>query len=246
MTKVLAQQLESAFEATDVRPDTGETLAQAACRALRIDIIRGVRSPDERLRIEKLKTIYNVGPTPLREALQMLVSDQLVRAEGNRGFTVAPLDLKEFADLTVARIAVETAALRLSIANGGNDWEARVVAANYLMEKEDAALLKARDGVTDAWEQANGAFHAALVAACGSHWLLRMRDGLHDQCERYRRASIYRKLGERDLHAEHQALAGATLARDADMACTLTERHFTLTASSLAEAASAAGADADA
>jgi DNA-binding GntR family transcriptional regulator len=235
---VLTQQYEASVEPTGVHLDEGETLAQAAFRALRIDIIRGVRSPNERLRIEKLKTIYQVGPTPLREALQMLVSDGLVLAEGNRGFTVAPLDVMEFEDINIARTAVETAALRLSIAHGDNDWEAGVVAASYLMKKEDAALLAARDGVSDKWEQANSAFHTAMVAACGSRWLLRVRRGLHDQCERYRRASIYQKLGERDLSAEHQAIFEAVLARDADLACELTTRHFALTASSLSDAAS--------
>ena len=107
---------------------------------MRIDIIRGVRAPGERLRIEKLKTIYNVGPTPLREALQMLVADQLVLTEGNRGFTVAPLDFEEFEDLNIARTAIELAALRLSIEKGDTEWEAGVVAASYLMKKQDAAL----------------------------------------------------------------------------------------------------------
>lgn len=242
LTEDSARLLDAANTPTNVTLDAGNTLAQAACKALRIDIIRGVRSPGERLRIEKLKTIYNVGPTPLREALQMLAADQLVLAEGNRGFTVAPLDLHEFADLNRARTAVETAAMRLSIAGGGTEWEAGVVAAGYVMKKEDAALLKAQDGVTDAWEHANSAFHTAIVSACGSRWLLRVRRGLHDQCERYRRASVYRKRGERDLNAEHQAITDAALARNTDLACELTERHFALTASMLSEATSGLGA----
>ena len=93
---------------SDVQLDTGETLAQAAYRALRIDIIRGIRPPGERLRIEKLRTLYAVGPTPLREALQMLATDGLVLAEGNRGFTVAPLDNTEIEDLNIARTAIES------------------------------------------------------------------------------------------------------------------------------------------
>ncbi|MGP1395008.1 MAG: FCD domain-containing protein [Inquilinaceae bacterium] len=214
----------------------GETLAQAAYRALRVDIIRGVRAPGERLRIEKLKTLYRVGPTPLREALQKLSVDRLVMTEGNRGFTVAALDVKEFDDLNIARTAIEKEALRLSLANGGDDWEARVVAASYLMRKEDAALLSARDRVPDSWERANEAFHTAMVSACGSTWLLRARASLHDLCERYRRASVYQKLGARDLGGEHQAIAEAVLARDTERACMLTARHYALTATSLAEA----------
>ena len=94
-----------------IEPRGKETLAQAALRVLRHDIIHGTRAPEERLRIEKLKMIYAIGPTPLREALQMLVAEGLVLTEGNRGFTVAPLDYDEFLDLNIARTAIERAAL---------------------------------------------------------------------------------------------------------------------------------------
>lgn len=220
-------------EASPIRLQGGETFVQVAYRALRADIIRGVRAPGERLRLERLKTLYAVGPTPLREALQKLCQDGLVRFEGNRGFTVEPLDPNEFADMNVARTAIEKEALRLSISRGGNDWEARVVAARHIMRKEDQRLAESGTGISDAWESANTAFHTALVSACGSHWLLRVRDGLHDLCERYRRASIYRQSGARDLMAEHHDIAEAALARDADAACALIEQHFAATAATL-------------
>ena len=220
----------------------GETLVDAAFRRLRHDIIAGTRPPGERLRIEKLKALYGIGPTPLREALLKLAQDGLVQAEGNRGFTVAPLDPAEFDDRNLARTAIEKEALRLSIARGGDAWEARVVAARYIMAKEDAALSRASGGVPDTWERANAEFHAALVSACGSAWLLRVRAGLHDHCERYRRASVYQRLGARDLSAEHDAIAAAALARDADRACALTETHFALTAAILKDTAQGRGA----
>ncbi|MHA6344349.1 GntR family transcriptional regulator [Roseivivax sp. CAU 1761] len=204
-------------------------MTEAAYQALRTDIIRGVRKPGERLRIERLRGLYETGPTPLREALQRLSSERLVVAEGQRGFTVAPLDAGEFADLNVARTAIEKEALRLALARGDDAWEARIVAAAYRLEKQDAALAGS-GGVTDAWERANAEFHTALVSACGSSWLLHVRDGLHDICERYRRASIYRHIGARDLGAEHRGIAEAALARDSEAVCRLTEAHFARTA----------------
>lgn len=212
--------------------DSG-TLAETAYRRLRRDIIVGERAPGERLRIERIKSIYAIGPTPLREALQKLAQDGLVVSEGNRGFAVAPLDPAEFDDLNTARTVVETAALRRSIERGGDDWEARVVAAAYIMAKEDAALARAEVSPSDNWEAANSELHTALVSACWSNWLLKLRDGLHDMCERYRRASVSLRLGERDLKAEHEAIVAAALDRDADLACRLTEEHFARTAAIL-------------
>lgn len=211
----------------------GETLADAAYRQLREDVIRGVREPGERLRIEKLKLIYGIGPTPIREALQKLSADQLVVTQGNRGFAVAPLVLSEFEDLNIARTSIEKEAIRLSVARGDNSWEANIVAAHYLLKKEDKRLVTDRNGVTDSWELANTAFHSAIVEACGSGWLLRCRASLADLCARYRRTSIYQRRGERDLATEHNEIAEAVLDRDATTACSLIENHFALTGEAL-------------
>lgn len=206
------------------------TLADEAYSAIKADIVRGVRLPGERLRIEKLRAIYNIGPTPLREALQRLSADRLVAVEGNRGFAVAAFDPEEFHDLNIARIAVEKAALRLSIQLGSIEWESGVVAAAYVMEREDKALTEDGDPVPDSWERANAAFHASLVAACGSNWLLWARSHLHDLCERYRRAAVSRGVGNRALYVEHSELAMAALARNAEAVCDLTEQHYSRTA----------------
>jgi DNA-binding GntR family transcriptional regulator len=221
---------EAAADPIDLDASRDGTLAGQAYARLRRDIVAGVRAPGERLRIERLRGLYGLGPTPLREALQRLCADGWVVAEGHRGFTVAPLSAELFDDLNTARIAVEQQALRLAIARGDADWEAALVGAAYRLARADERLRAGSEGGLDAWERANRAFHAALVAACGSVWLLRVRDLLQSQCERYRRVSIRRTREGRDLHAEHQALASAALARDADRACGLLAAHFGRTA----------------
>ena len=208
-----------------------ESMVQRAYRLIRADIISGARDPGERLRIEMLKTVYDIGPTPLREALQKLSTEGLVLALEKRGFMVSPLDLDEFSDLNIARIEIEKVALTRSVALGDSQWESRVVAATYLMNKEDKALLASSDGVSDAWESANAEFHAAMIAACGSKWLLQMRDHLQDMCERYRRSSISQSIrktlnGNRDVGKEHAAISDAVLSRNAELACQLTESHY--------------------
>jgi DNA-binding GntR family transcriptional regulator len=49
------------------------------------------------------------------------------------------------------------------------------------------------------------------------------------QCERYRRASVVLRRTERDLEAEHRAIANAVLGRDADKACALVGEHYLTT-----------------
>lgn len=229
----MTEDTKSAFDS-----ETVETLAHRAYRRIRVDIIRGVRAPEERLRLEMLKSVYGIGPTPLREALQKLSADGLVNTVGNRGFRVAPLVVEEFQDLNTARTAIEKEAIRLSIAQGDDHWEAQLVAAHYLLSKEDKALTAKPQQVPDSWEEANAAFHTAIVAACGSAWLLRVRASLTDLVERYRRASLYHELGQRQLNTEHAQILDAVMSRDSDLACALIEQHFDLTARTLVDAAS--------
>lgn len=220
----------SGEHATLVPLDGGTTLTEAAYRALKADIVRARRAPGERLRIERLRRLYGIGPTPLREALQRLAADGFVLAEDRRGFRVAPLDARELIDLNVARTALETRALALSIERGDARWEAEVVAATYLLGKADDLLAGSTPDDLDEWELLNRRFHDALVSACGSSWLLRLRGMLNDQVERYRRASVFAARVERDLHAEHEAIAQAALARDGGRACELVAAHFDRTA----------------
>lgn len=216
--------------AASLRAGPGETLTDCAYAALRADVISGALQPAVRLRIDWLSKRYGIGPTPMREALQRLCADGMVVAEGHRGFAVAPLSAAEFEDLTIARVALEEQALRLSLRNGDEGWEAQVAAASYALRKRDAALVAEGAAALDAWERANAAFHGSTVAACGSRWLLKLRDRLNVQAARYRLASVALRHAERHLADEHAAIADAVLARDADRACALVAEHFRTTA----------------
>jgi GntR family transcriptional regulator, carbon starvation induced regulator len=196
--------------------------------ALQADIISGKRKPGEFLRIDRISRLYGVGPTPLRETLQRLTGEGMVIAHGGRGFQVAALSVEEFVDLNTARTAIELAALRLSIQHGTEDWEGRVVAAGYILQKWDKQIQGAADGLIDRWENANSEFHAALISGCPSVWLLRTLDGLRTKCERYRRATM---IGagypfHRDVAREHAEMLEAVLARDVDRSCKVLTAHY--------------------
>src|SRR5476649_1901170 len=64
-------------------------LTQIAWQKLRDDIICGKLRPKTRLRIGKLRELYGIGASPLREALSRLVPDGFVVSLDRRGFIVA-------------------------------------------------------------------------------------------------------------------------------------------------------------
>lgn len=202
-----------------------KTLVEGAYRRLRRNIVEGVHPPGEKLRVEHLKEQYDVGAGTLREALQLLVTDALVVAQGQRGFRVAPISLKDFEDITRTRVLIETEALRQSIALGDDDWEGRVLAAFHRLSRAEERLDDEASARED-WEERNRVFHEVLISACPSRWIQHFQQILYRQSERYRRLSLFRNPIPRDVHAEHQLLCDATVARDSEAACKVLTEHI--------------------
>ena len=202
------------------------TLADKAYRHLRDDIVAGLLAPGDRLRIARLSERYRIGASPLREALSLLTSEYLVVMEGQRGFSVSPTSVAELDDLSRVRCDVENDALRRAIAVGDDAWESGIVAAFHQLGKADRRRREDPGAHAAAWETSNREFHRALVAACDSPWLERLRELLYYQHERYRRISLSHPDPARDLHAEHRAIMDATLERDAERATRLSEAHI--------------------
>lgn len=204
-----------------------KTMTDYVYAQLREDIIQGKLAPDSKLKIEQLRGLYDVGATPIREALSRLSADGFVLMEGQRGFRVSPISPADLEDVTELRITLELKALRNSILHGGDDWESRVVSTYYQLSKVEELDLFANLPI---WEQRNHDFHWALISACTSKWLLHFYNTLYDQHKRYRNISLIANLGQRDVHTEHQRIYDAALARDADTACRETEEHIRVTA----------------
>lgn len=211
---------------TEAPASEPKTLVEAAYNQLRRDIIEGVHPPGEKLRVEHLKDQYEVGAGTLREALLLLVTDALVVAQGQRGFRVAPISIADFEDITRTRVLLETEALRQSIALGDEAWEADLVAAFHRLSRAEQKLADHDANATEEWEKRNRAFHEALIAACPSRWIRHFQHILYQQSERYRRISLFRQPIARDIHAEHQSIFDATLARDATRATSILTEHI--------------------
>jgi len=210
----------------DSPPKGAKTLIEYAYQRLRKDIITGVLEPGSKLRVEHLRAAYKIGSSTLREALTLLVADALVTAEGQRGFRVAPISMDDLMDVTRMRKMMETLALREAIEKGDDRWEGAIVAAFHRLSRVEGRLAADAAAVADDWEDRNREFHEALIGACASRWIHHFRDILYHQSERYRRFSLVARDGRRDVHAEHQAIMEATLARQPNLACKLTEEHI--------------------
>ena len=210
----------------------GGTIASVIFDRIRTDILPGRFKPEEKLRIETLREIYQAGGTPIREALNRLTAEGLVKQQDQRGFQVAPMSLEDLNDLTRARCLLYEVAFRESIARGDLAWEEGVLIAYHRLSRASDIRGGGGPGPHPDWMKAHRAFHRALIAACGSNWLLEIIDTLFDRADRYRLFSGYAEEGQplRDFRAEHEALKDAVLARDTERAIALIQDHVTHTA----------------
>lgn len=213
------------MDVSTLAPSNTRSLTSLAFERLREDILRGRLAPSERLRILALSERYQIGATAIREALSRLITDGLVEAEDQRGFTVAPVSRAELLDLTQTRIQVEQMALQLAVANGDVEWESQILSSFHRLSRAEAQPWTPE--ALEAWSGAHRQFHEALVMGCGSPWTLRLCRLLYDQTERYRNLSLHgAKERKRDIGKEHKELMEAAIGRDVDALFKLIEAHL--------------------
>jgi GntR family carbon starvation induced transcriptional regulator len=204
------------------------TFIEAVQQRLREDIVSGRLAPREKLRLAELKSRYEMGTSPLREALSRLVGEGLVTFESNKGYRVRGLSKEDLADIAYMRTAVETFAIRTAIERGGMEWESGIVGSLHALVAltEDTATDRAS---LDAWNVAHDRFHETLLSACGSSRVFETQRQLAEQHNRYRRIFMGDNLPRQLIIDEHRNIAEAALARDADRAAALLGRHMVVT-----------------
>lgn len=205
------------------------TQAETVRHLIRAEILDGRLPPGAKLNIKSLEGRLDVSLGAIREALSRLSAEGMVTAEAHRGYRVSTISAEELLDLTRTRIEIESLCLGKAISHGDVEWETRIVGAAHRMERLQNSPSDPEARVSDDWNQAHGEFHEALVSACPSAWLHRMRKLLYEQSERYRRLSVPLDTDQRDVRDEHRRIMQAVLQRDTETALQELERHLLAT-----------------
>lgn len=218
---------------TAVRKNTevgsqNETLASTVYQRLRDDILNSQLKPGHKLRLQALTKNYQVGNSPLREALNRLLSNGMVVREENRGFRVSPATVSELKDLIRTRCWLEEIALRESIKNATDEYDENIVLAFHRLSRVKPS--KNCSYASEEQEKRHFEFHQALLTACDSNILLGYCAQLHEQTLRYRNLSEVVEYREGHENIEHKEIQDAVLDRDADKAVELLRSHYNITA----------------
>ena len=204
----------------------GGSLTAEAYGKIRSDILSCRLVPGQKLIIADLCASMGFSLGAVREALSRLTSEGLVESEPRKGFRVAPITDEDLRDITNVRTTIESLCLESAIRNGDLKWETGIVSTLFELSRLQFKDAQDPARVSDQWAETHQRFHEALVSACDSPWLLRLRGILFVQSERYRRVSVPLDRAGRDLHGEHKAIADAAIARDAVKACEAMRAHL--------------------
>lgn len=191
-----------------------------AYNKLRDLILTGDLAPGEKLKIDRLRDLLGTGASPIREALTLLVSDQLVVRHEQRGFRTAGTSRDDFQEILKLRCSLEGMALRESIENTTDEWIEELIVVHHRMTR----LQVERSAE---FEVQHKYFHMTLLSHATSPHLLRFCSQLYDLNIRYRylagRSSDYkgRKVGD-----EHRQILDAVIANDTDQAEALLVSHY--------------------
>lgn len=220
-----------------MQPNTLEGKSTAGSRVyqrLRHDVISGELQPGQRLTLETLKNQYQVGMTPLREALYRLSASLLVITEDHQGFRVADISLEHLQQVLTAREHFECLILKESIARGDLAWEGRVISAHHALTRFPP--YHPDGSVSTDYLVAHRRFHYEILSGSQHFFLEHFQTVIWDHYARYRNLLSVERIDMATLASEHAQILDRVLAKDFEMAALVLGRHISHGAQELCRA----------
>lgn len=176
--------------------------AQAYGRLCR-DLKAGRFAPGEKLKLRDLAAEMGISPTPVREALARLISEQALEQVGHHSVRVPIMSEGRFAEVRELRLMLEGQAAARAAQHAGPDDIKRLEDIHERM----AALREAGDTAGELLESER--FHMAVYALARMPVLQRIVEGLWLQCGPLMKALQTHALGQpRKQHPHHMVLRG--------------------------------------
>jgi DNA-binding GntR family transcriptional regulator len=198
-----------------------ETFASMVGERIRASVLDGTLPPGSQLNEVALAASYGVSRGPVREALQRLIQEGLLRSAPHRGVFVPVMSSEDIDDIYFARQALETAAIRRIVgtpqaASGCKTLDRLVRAMRQAEAAGDWESVASRDFD----------FHIGLVSAAGSPRLERMFTAVISET-RLCMSVLTAADGRRDdLVDEHERVTELIREGDTEGAVAVLQKHF--------------------
>ena len=188
---------------------------------IRSNVIEGVLAPGTQLNEVELAATFGVSRGPVREAMQRLIQEGLLRSEPHRGVFVPVMSAEDIEDIFLAREALETAAVRRIT---GTSRAASAYKALDKIVRSMEAAEKADDWTTIVSRDLE--FHTALVAAADSHRLERMFTTVISETRLCLSMLTSALKGREDLVQEHREISEMIRVENTTAAVEALRKHF--------------------
>jgi DNA-binding GntR family transcriptional regulator len=195
-------------------------MSDLAYQELRDAILSGQLGSASRLNQDELARRLGVSRAPVRDALNRLEAEGLVKTLSRTGgVVVAEASEQEMVSIYELRAILDTASTRLACERMSDEDLARLQA----IVDETERVTQAND--SQAIVQVHAQFHYLIYAACGNPELTRVAQNLWDRSYRYRVLALGNAENARRGLAQHRAILAALQARDLQRAVAAAEEH---------------------
>jgi DNA-binding GntR family transcriptional regulator len=193
------------------------TAADRVASQLRSDILQGGITPGSRLSQQSIAERFGVSRIPVRDALQILAGEGLVRPMSNATASVRGMSVAELQELYELREAVEPLATRIAVPNVGR--------ADLLNMRTQLEVME-EHADTRTWLAANTEFHAAVYRRANRPRMIELVERLRGLTDRYLYVHLA-VIGQTEhLVDEHLGILAAVESGNAALAAQLVREHL--------------------
>jgi DNA-binding GntR family transcriptional regulator len=184
----------------------------AVYELIKAEIIQCDLQPGQQIAQPQLAERYQVGITPIREALQRLAQEGFLTPVPRFGYLVRPVTVSDIHEIYELRAILEPAAARLAAQRGSPEaLQAICQIADFTYTFGD------QHSVTD-FIARNADFHRSIAAVAGNQRLLEaISRGLDEMARLFHLGLTLRDMSQA-VRDEHRDIARAICSRDADNA----------------------------
>jgi len=197
----------------------GTTLSEVIRQRLADDILHGVYPPGARLDEQRLAERFEMSRTPVREALQQLISAGLVEVRPHRGAIVSLPTDAALAEMFEVMGEIEASCARLAAQRISPSERVKLEAVH----RATADAVRAND--RDTYRKLNFDFHDVIYRASHNEFLSSTAQAIRQRIAPFRRAQF--EISDRltKSHTEHEAIVQAILSGDSERASTMARTH---------------------
>lgn len=197
----------------------GNSATERAYSAIKRQLLTSVLEPGDRIVVEDIGSELGISRTPVREALQALAREGLVKVVPRHGYFVTEISYREALDAYQLRFILEPIATAM--------------AARRINEEEIAHLRELAPVSTDGSDEnilhaveRNRAFHIGIAQISGNERLTKIMADLLDDMSRLTYVELRTTRAEADWDEEHAAILDALERRDPMLAARVVRATF--------------------